>query len=63
MRKNKGHVCISNRKITCEEKNCVPPLSSTVWYKRSSSECKYLMETLQGYLGCIQGMKVRGCQS
>lgn len=24
MRKNKCHVCMSNRKITCEEKDCIP---------------------------------------
>lgn len=66
MRKNRGHVCLSTEKIICEEKDCVPPLSSTVWYKSSSFEGKYLMETFyspQIFLGHMQGVKARGCQS
>lgn len=59
MRKNKCHVCMSNRKITCEEKDCIPALPSTAW-------CKSPIETFYGpqtCLGHIQGVKARGCQS
>lgn len=41
----KVSVCTNNRKITCEENNFIPPLSSILWCKNSSLEGKCPMDT------------------